>query len=119
MKSSTSFACVAALAMAAAGPRAEAHARLVSATPAANAAVASTNTLTLHFSEALAPKLSSAQLMKADGAATPSMAMVRNGKELEVKTPAPLRPGTYMVMWSVVASDDGHRTKGAYNFTVH
>jgi hypothetical protein len=35
---------------------------------------------------------------------------------LEVSLPS-LRPGTYRVIWSVVATD-GHRTTGDYSFTV-
>jgi methionine-rich copper-binding protein CopC len=35
---------------------------------------------------------------------------------LEVSVP-PLPPGTYLVMWNVVARD-GHRTMGQYTFTI-
>jgi methionine-rich copper-binding protein CopC len=37
-------------------------------------------------------------------------------KLLEVSLPSPL-PGTYRVIWSVVATD-GYRTTGDYSFTV-
>jgi methionine-rich copper-binding protein CopC len=48
---------------------------------------------------------------KADGKVDPA-----NAKLLEVSVPL-LPPGTYRVIWSVVARD-GHRTKGDYTFVI-
>ncbi len=51
----------------AAASEAEAHARLVRATPAANSTVAAPRLVTLYFSETLVPKFSSFDMMTADG----------------------------------------------------
>ena len=109
-------AVVAAAGLAAAASQAEAHARLVSAAPAANAKVAAPKTITLTFSEKLAPKFSGGDLMKADGA-TVAVVSVAAGKTVSLTLAHPLAPGGYMVMWHAVAADDGHRTQGSYNFT--
>ena len=107
-----------AVALAAAATQAEAHARLVSATPIAESTVAPTRIITLRFSEELAPKFSGAELMQATGSMTPATSTVKDGKVIELTTQAPLQHGSYMVMWHAVASDDGHKTKGSFNFTV-
>jgi methionine-rich copper-binding protein CopC len=101
--------------------QAQAHAHLVSATPAANATVAAPKTITLHMSEKLVPKFSGADLMKADGSMVAATASVpaADAKAITVMIGAPLAPGVYMVMWHAVAADDGHRSKGSFNFTVH
>jgi methionine-rich copper-binding protein CopC len=96
---------------------AQAHAKLVKATPSANAAGAAPRTIHLEFSEKLEPKFSTAMLMKADGSNVDVAATVK-GKTVDATPKAPLAPGQYMVMWSAVAADDGHKTSGDYNFTV-
>ena len=95
---------------------AQAHAHLVKSNPAAATTVGAPQTLKLDFSEALEPKFSGVDLMKADGAAIAVSAKV-SAKTITAEPKAPLAPGAYMVMWHVV-SDDGHKSKGDYNFTV-
>ncbi len=102
-----------------AASHAEAHAKLVSATPAADAKVPAPKEVVLHFSEKLAPKFSGFDLMKADGAAvTVATTVSKDRKTVTGAVSAPLAPGSYMVMWHAVAADDGHRTKGDFNFAV-
>ena len=98
---------------------AQAHAHLVKSSPAANATGASPTALNLQFSEKLEPKFSMVQLMKANGdpVTVKSAVNAKDGKARDGALAAPLAPGGYMVMWSVV-SVDGHKTKGDYNFTV-
>jgi len=103
-----------------AASQAEAHAHLVSATPTANATVAAPKTITLHFSEKLEPKFSGLELMTADGAKVDVASSVpaTDRKTITGTVAGQLAPGAYMVTWHVV-SDDGHRIKGDFNFTVH
>ncbi len=108
-----------ALAFAVAAGEAQAHARLVSATPGPNSSVSPTSTITLHFSEELAPKFSGAEIMKATGPTVASTSTVKDGKVMVLTTSTVLARGTYMVMWHAVASDDGHKTTDSFNFTVH
>ena len=71
------------------------------------------------FDVALEPAFSSLRIQTArgqrvdheDGQVDP-----RDATLLTVRLP-PLAPGTYRVLWSVVARD-GHRTEGDYTFTV-
>jgi methionine-rich copper-binding protein CopC len=118
MKSLAVLGAVAALS--AAASHAEAHAKLVGASPAANAAVAAPKEVVLHFSEALAAKFSGFELMKADGSkvAVTTHVAAKDPKTVIGAVSGPLAPGGYMVMWHAVAADDGHRTKGDFNFTV-
>ncbi len=100
--------------------QAQAHASLVSATPAANATVAAPRMIALHFNEKLVPKFSGASLMNANGrdiavrASTP----VNDAKSVNLAVSGKLAPGSYMVMWHAVAADDGHRSKGSVSFRV-
>ena len=114
----TTLMAVAVAGLAAAATQADAHARLVGATPAANASTPSPRTLTLRFSEKLEPKFSGAELMRADGTSVPVKAQVgKDRKTIVADVPGKLAPGAYMVMWHVVSAD-GHRMKGDFNFTV-
>jgi methionine-rich copper-binding protein CopC len=95
----------------------EAHAKLQSSEPAANAQVAhAPATLTLHFSEQA--QLAVLKLMLS-GTSVP--VTVDRGAEASstvvVMLPA-LKPGKYQVEWSAIAADDGHVTKGSFSFTV-
>ena len=63
------------------------------------------------FSTVRVQHASGQQVDKGDGRIDPSDATL-----LEVSLP-PLAPGTYRVLWSVVARD-GHRTEGDYRFTI-
>ena len=101
--------------------QAEAHASLVSATPASHSNVAAPKQITLRFKEALAPKFSRFDLMRADGSkvAVTTQVAPKDRKTMVGVGLSPLAPGVYMVMWRAAAADDGHRTKGDFTFTVH
>lgn len=104
---------------------ANAHPKLVSATPAANATVASQTRIELRFSEKLMPKFSGADLMmtgmngmehapmKVASAAT----VTADGYTMVIAPKSPLAAGTYSVTWYVVSSDT-HRITGNHAFTV-
>lgn len=113
------LALVAAIGLSAAGTAAQAHAHLVSATPAADATVSSPKALSLTFSETLEPKFSGVELTTAHGKTVPLATSVSAKDHMTITgaLSAPLAPGGYKVMWHVVSSD-GHRMKGAFAFTV-
>lgn len=104
---------------------ANAHPKLVSATPAPNATVAKPARLELRFSEKLMPKFSGADLMmtgmngmkhapmKVASAAT----VAADGRTLVISPKSPLGAGTYSVAWHVVSADT-HRITGNYAFAV-
>jgi methionine-rich copper-binding protein CopC len=74
----------------------------------------------LTFSEGVIANLSGIVLKDAAGklVATGSpQTDPQNNKQLVVPVPAPLTPGHYHVTWHAV-SEDTHRVKGEYNFTV-
>ena len=103
-----------------AGSQAQAHASLVSASPAANATVVAPRLIALHFSEKLAPKFSGASLMSTKGknVAVRSSIPTNDAKSVNLAVMSKLAPGSYMVMWHAVAADDGHRSKGSVSFRV-
>ena len=107
------------LLLACASSPALAHAHLVSAAPAANAAASAPTRLTLKFSEAIELNLSGVTLAGPGGAVATGAASLdaKDGVTLTVPLDAPLAAGKYHVEWHVLARD-GHRTKGAYDFTV-
>jgi methionine-rich copper-binding protein CopC len=95
------------------------HSALESSVPRAGALLRSApEHLKLKFSEALEPVLVKIQLSL--NSAPEPMTLVptlsADGKEI-VADLGPLAPGTYLVNWNVAAKD-GHRTKGAFSFTV-
>ena len=100
---------------------AQAHAKLVSADPPINGQTkAAPQNLDLLFSEEISEKLSGATVKGADGKAIPVTTMTEaKSKGLMVMMKTPLKPGAYTVDWHAVASDDGHKTKGTYSFTVN
>lgn len=102
-----------------------AHPRLVSSTPAANAAVPRPTQIVLTFSEPLVAPLSGIELTMT---AMPGMAdhprmPIRgfttkvDGRTLTAKLPRALPVGTYELKWHVVAADQ-HRIESLYTFTV-
>ena len=100
-----------------AGPAA-AHARLVSASPAANATVAPTRTVSLTFSERSVPAFSSFDVVNAAGEKVAiRVSASEDGKTLTGTLARPLTAGAYRVDWRI-ASSDGHRMTGSYTFTV-
>ncbi len=95
---------------------AQAHAHLLKANPAENAAIAAPKVIHLEFSEKLEPKFSGVTLMKADGAPVAVISKA-DGAAIDGALDAPLASGGYMVMWRVVSAD-GHKMTGQYDFTV-
>jgi methionine-rich copper-binding protein CopC len=98
-----------------------AHPELRSAEPAAGAAATtSPKQIKITFTEAVIPQFSGAEVKDqagkaiATGKATVDPA---NRKELVVPVNEPLPPGEYTVEWHAV-SDDTHRVKGTYSFSV-
>jgi methionine-rich copper-binding protein CopC len=99
--------------------QAQAHARLVSAEPAANATVAAPMLIQLHFSEEIARKFSSIKLTHTGGGAIALMTRdAKDTKSLLIMPNAALAPGSYTITWIAVATDDGHRSTGTFSFTV-
>ncbi|NNM77787.1 copper homeostasis periplasmic binding protein CopC [Sphingomonas sp. ID1715] len=122
-----SFALTAASALFVAGTAAQAHPKLVSATPAANATVSRTAKIELHFSEKLVGQFSGVDLvmtdmpgmkmngpMKMNGVA---VAVGPDGKTLVATLKAPLPAGSYKLDWHAVSADT-HRVNGSYTFQV-
>lgn len=116
-----------ALAAAVWAPAAMAHPKLVSAAPAANAAIAPTTRIVLNFSEKLTPQFSGAELvmtgmpgmkdhppMKMSGAKS---SVGPDGKSLLIVMARPLPVGTYRVDYHVVSADT-HRINGTHVFSV-
>ncbi len=100
--------------------RADAHARLVGASPAPNATAASPRRVELRFSERLMPAFSKAELTapNAPGAKLAGVAAVApDGRTLVFTPKARLGAGRYSVAWHVV-SVDTHRVSGSYAFSV-
>ena len=98
---------------------ASAHAKLVKSDPAEKGQPSDKKNLELTFSEEISGKLSGAVLTDAKGAKVATTSMVDQGnKGLMVMANEPLKPGAYKLTWHAVASDDGHRTTGAVNFSV-
>ena len=111
------YVALAAAVVLAAGPAA-AHARLVSATPAPNATVGATRTLTLTFSERSVPAFSGFDVVNAAGDKVAIRTSVgEDGKTLTGTLARPLAAGAYRVDWRI-ASSDGHRMTGSYTFSV-
>jgi methionine-rich copper-binding protein CopC len=98
--------------------QADAHARLVSATPATGATVAAPRSISLTFSERMAPAFSGFDVANAQGTVIPVQARVsKDGKTLSGAPRTALAAGAYTVNWRV-ASPDGHRMTGSTTFIV-
>ncbi|HEV7228523.1 copper homeostasis periplasmic binding protein CopC [Brevundimonas sp.] len=98
--------------------QAGAHAGLASATPAPNAVVAPTRTVSLTFSGRIVANFSSFDVTDAAGnKAVVTVAHARDGKTMTGTLARPLARGLHRVDWRI-ASIDGHRMTGAYVFTV-
>ena len=96
---------------------AEAHAKLVSSNPGANATVAAPKQLVLKFSEKLQPKFSGADVAM-PGMVTPAkVSFAKDGRTMIVQPTAALMAGAYTVKWHAVTADT-HRMQGTYSFTV-
>lgn len=117
MKTIRLIGLVGALALAHA-PQALAHAKLVRAEPAADAASAAPRQLVLHFNEKVAPKFSGVELAAPGGALVKVATSVgKDGLTLVAVPAKPLAPGAYKVTWHAVTAD-AHRMQGSYSFTV-
>lgn len=99
---------------------AQAHPKLLAASPAANAVVATPQRIELQFSEALVAQFSGADLVMPEhgGMKVPVTASVgKDGRTLVLTPRAPLTTGRYSVAWHVVSADT-HRIAGTTAFTV-
>jgi methionine-rich copper-binding protein CopC len=99
---------------------AHAHAQLQSADPRVGSTVrAAPPVLTLYFSEAIEPALSSVQVTDAGGRRVDSGRLrVDKGNPQQVQVSLrPLPAGQYNVRWRVI-SVDTHRTEGSFGFEV-
>jgi methionine-rich copper-binding protein CopC len=100
---------------------ANAHPKLMSATPPADLSTLSSPTeIRLTFSEGVIPKFSGLELKDQSGitvATGPAATDAKDKKQLVVPLKAPLAGGDYTVNWHVV-SEDTHRVRGQYSFRI-
>lgn len=106
---------------------AQAHPKLVAASPAANATVAKTNKIVLRFNEKIFGQFSGVDLVMTgmpDMKDHPPMKMTglttvvgADGRSLVTTSRTPLAAGSYRLDWHIVGNDT-HRIKGSYNFSV-
>jgi methionine-rich copper-binding protein CopC len=96
-----------------------AHSQLTSSTPANGVLTASPAEISLTFTETVNLKFSGITLAGPGGtaSATGSARLSQGDKTLAVPIAKPLAPGAYRVDWHVL-SNDGHKTKGSFAFTV-
>ncbi len=102
-----------------------AHPRLVTASPAQDAAVSGPTSLSLTFSEALVAPLSGIDLTMTGGQGmadhkpmpVKGFATKVTGKTIVASLPRALPVGNYLLKWHVVAADQ-HRIEGSYSFKV-
>ncbi|MFI7434903.1 copper resistance protein CopC [Micromonospora haikouensis] len=97
---------------------AAAHNSLASATPAADARLATPpSEITVRFLQKLNPDLTTVVLSDATRRVVPTGVPVVAGTRATVTVAEPLPDGTYTVAYRVV-STDGHPVQGSYRFTV-
>src|SRR5262245_61298390 len=100
---------------------ASAHADLVRSDPTDGAKLVQPPTVArLWFSEEISREFSAARIVDAHGTAVAGSVVQADAGDprlLKVKLPD-LPPGTYGVVWRVLAEDDGHTTRGVVVFTV-
>ncbi len=101
-------------------PRAMAHAALLDSTPNPGARVeASPSQITLHFTEPLNRRLSSARLVRtASGGNQLPAESQASAEKLVLQPQAPLAKGPYRVTWHTVSTQDGHALEGSFSFGV-
>jgi copper transport protein len=102
---------------------ADAHANLLSSSPAANAALSkSPARIDLTFSEVPDPKLSRIEVVDAEGHAVAGVSSIETvvgyPGRLRVTLSRPLSRGVYTVDWRSVSTTDGHVLAGAFPFGV-
>ena len=100
--------------------QASAHAKLLSSNPAADATVAAPKTITLTFSEKVAPAFSGFDLVMVDhNMKIPVKTVVsKDGKSIVGTPQGAFMKGAYKVNWHA-ASSDGHRMTGDVAFKVN
>ena len=102
--------------------RAEAHGVQVSSNPAPNSQVAqSPKTITVNFSEAIEPSVSTIQLWDQSAKQVPLPSAefpTSDHKTMTVSGPSNLPPGIYTVIWRNLSTVDGHTWAGSFPFTV-
>ncbi|NJR76997.1 copper homeostasis periplasmic binding protein CopC [Sphingomonas corticis] len=104
---------------------AQAHPKLVSASPSPNATVTKPARIALQFSEKLMPKFSGADVMMTGhgGTTHPPMKVAAtaeiapDGRTLVIVPKSPLGAGRYSVAWHIVSADT-HRVSGNFAFAV-
>jgi methionine-rich copper-binding protein CopC len=98
---------------------AQAHPKLLLATPAPGAHVAAPAQLRLSFSETLIGRFCSLSLADAAGRPAPlgPTTLSRDRKQLVAVIRGRLAPGSYKLSWRAVSTDT-HRVQGGYAFTV-
>jgi methionine-rich copper-binding protein CopC len=101
---------------------ANAHPKLTSASPAADAVSSKVpaTEIKLNFSEGVIAKFSGVEIKNESGKTIPTGVPVtdpKDQKQLVVPLPTPLTAGHYTVIWHAV-SEDTHRVKGEYSFGV-
>jgi methionine-rich copper-binding protein CopC len=99
--------------------QAQAHARLIQATPKVGTTVAAPKALTLKYSEELVPAASSVKVAGPSGAAvaTGPLALDKTRRVVTVPFTATLAAGAYKVTWHM-KTEDGHETDGDFAFKV-
>jgi copper transport protein len=105
----------------ASGTAAQAHAVLRSSDPADGASVArAPRQVTLTFTERPEPRLSTVQVLDADGRPVQAgKAEPVAGQPFQLQVPlGALADGTYTVAWRTVSRDDGHVSGGSFAFGV-
>ena len=121
MSKKTSMAAVTLIAAILYGGLAYAHPQLQSAQPAAGSAITtSPKQITITFNENVIPQMSGVEVVDQAGKIMPTGKAVTdpaNKKLLVVPVNEQLPPGDYKVEWHAV-SDDTHRVKGNYSFSV-
>lgn len=98
-----------------------AHAELETSTPQKNAVLeTSPSEVAIEFSEEVNPKLSRIVVKDANGNRVDKddgHVAADNAKHFSVDL-NPLAAGDYMVTWTSVAAEDGHKLDGSFKFTV-
>ncbi len=120
MPKKTSMAAVTLIAAILQSGIAYAHPELQSAEPAAGAMTPSPKLIKVTFNENVIPQFSGVELKDQAGkviATGKAKTDPTNKKQLVVPVLEQLPPGDYKVEWHAV-SDDTHRVKGSYSFSV-
>ena len=117
----TAIALAAGIAMAV---PAQAHPRLIGASPSPNSVVAAPKLVELRFNEQLVGRFTSADILRTGAAGQAPLklpgtraGLKADGKTLTVIPGRPLATGSYRLLWRAV-SVDTHRVSGSFDFRV-